>query len=269
MKNKQLWIIVLALGLIVVSLFFYGKVQSSFPEYLRITKDKRLIELSINHLFSGSKKTEKPKNSLFINNNYQSCIDQSNGNVNCTSYCPGGNQSGQYCPPANAYINAYSEEGKGSRDIIVTNHSYYFNYAMSRIFGFGQYPESGILTSNTEKFKAPRVIAFLDPNNVKKSDKISWCNGTIRIERALLGYAKSKNTNGSTRIDTNVPAVYFYVSRYIYPQDKSKQPQKCINFGLPIDIVEPNLEAVKTYLPNNFDNSKILYYFLDLQEYPN
>jgi len=126
-----------------------------------------------------------------------------------------------------------------------------------------------VVTSNTGEFKAPRVITFLHPDNVKKSDKVSWCNGAIKIERALLGYAKSKNSDGSIKIDKNIPAVYLYISRYVYPVDKDAKVQKCINFGLAMDVVEPNLEAAKTYLPANFDNSKIRYYFLDIQEYPN
>jgi len=94
--------VILALGLIVISLFFYGKVQSAFPKYLRITADNKLIAITINHLFSGSKKVEKIPNSVYSTDNYKNCIDQKDGTVKCASYCP--SSASEYCPPKDGYI---------------------------------------------------------------------------------------------------------------------------------------------------------------------
>lgn len=259
MKNKKLYIIILAIILIIISLFFSKKAQSVFPKYLRVDNDKT-INIPINHLFTGAKNIKDKTH------NYDECLEKTNTKVtSCISFCPGFDTEGKYCPPKNASAYTTLQEGKTYNDIIVTDHSYYFDYALRRLFGFTQYKSSEALASNTSSFGIGRVIAFLHPKNIKSSSKVNTCNGTIKIEKALLGYAKTTNSNGSIAVHTNMPAIYFYVSRNVYPIDKT---QKCINFGLPMDIVEPNVSSVKKYLPANFDAKNFRYYFLDIKEYP-
>lgn len=260
MKNKKLYIIILAIILIIISLFFYNKALSDFPKYIRVDNNTT-ISIPLNHLFTGSKDVKSSTD------NYDTCLRQSKPEftVDCVSFCPSFDTSGTYCPPKNASIYSQKQEGKSYKDIIVADHSYFFDYALSRLFGFTQYKKSEVLTSNTSSYGIGRVIAFLHPKNIKSSDKVNICNGTIKIEKALLGYAKTQNSNGSISVAYNMPAIYFYISRYVYPVDKK---QKCINFGLPMDIVEPQISGVKKYLPSNFDAKTFRYYFLDISEYP-
>ncbi len=263
MKNKKIFVIILSALFIILSLLIYKKAQSAFPKYLQKNSEGKLISIPVKHLYSGSKNTSsKPAwCSGYLD---LKCASGPCGDSSATwPYCPPGVRDGG----PKAGVGSYKIlDSKGVDEFIVTNHEYYFHYVLGYIFGFSQYNYQ-IITSNTSFFQLPRVVSFLQNSNVKKSSNVNWCNGAIKIEKALLGYAQSKNRDGSVAVQYSTPAVYFYVSRYIYPIDKKDKDKKCVNFGLPMDIAEPQLskEEIKKYGlgPNTF------YYFLDISEYPN
>jgi len=106
----------------------------------------------------------------------------------------------------------------------------------------------------------------MDNQNIADSKNNKMCNGVITIEKALLGFAKTISSSGKVTIHKNIPAIYFYVSRYVYPISKDED---CIDFGIPMDIIEPVIsDNIKKYLPTDFDIDKINYYFLDISNFP-
>jgi len=263
MKNKKLLIILVAIILIILSMFIYRKVQSAYPDYIQIDPTtKKPIDISLSRFFYGSKDISAKTD------DFATCINQTTNVVSCVSFCPGGDAyvSRLYCPPKDAKIYADKQDGKKYKDIIVTNHSYFFEYAMRRFFGFTQYAKSEKLISNTSKFAIKRIIAFMDDRNIKSSESVKVCNGAIKVEKALLGYTKTVNSNGSIAISKQKPAIYFYISRYVYPISKDAE---CIDFGIPMDIVEPIItDTIKKKLPAGFDVDNFNYYFMDIKNYP-
>jgi len=261
MKNNKTIIILLSVFFLVFFLFIFQRAFSAYPAYIQLdTITSKPIDVTITRYFHGSKNISKKTDS------YSSCINQSNRTVSCLSFCPSFDTEGKYCPPESANIYSEKQEGKKYRDILVTNHSYYFDYALARFFGFTQYKTSEVSASSTSRFKAPRVIAFMDDRNVASSKNNKMCNGAIKIEKALLGFAKTISDSGKITVHKKMPAIYFYISRYVYPIDKE---ETCISFGIPMDIVEPVIsDKIKKYLPTDFDIDKINYYFLDISSFP-
>lgn len=260
MENKKLFIIMVVTIFIILSMFVYKKVQSAYPEYIQIDSvTKKPIAVALSRSFYGSKDISKKTN------DFVTCINQTTNEVSCVSFCPS-TDSGLYCPPKGAKIYADKQEDKTYKDIIVTNHPYFFEYTMRRFFGFTQYAKSERLANNASKFAAKRIIAFMDDRNIKSSESVKVCNGAIKVEKALLGYTKTVNSNGSIAISKQNPAIYFYISRYVYPISKDA---KCIDFGIPMDVVEPIItDTIKKKLPAGFDVDNFNYYFMDIKNYP-